>query len=155
MVQNGNGVLNRLVPCLKCMELTCWVLQASLDLDLALYLTCFHFCMGNIKMKRIWQKIFEQTVSFPFPKIHEFGGPPVVPRSLGARLSSCIEDLKAFVIAKFICQFLLCICYQTYYWKMRVGSKFLTWKFVQSCSFLQSPLTYHQHRYIIYWLDIG
>ena len=45
--------------------------------------------------------------SLTFPKIYEFGGPPVVPRSLGARLSSCIEDLKAFVIAKFICQFLL------------------------------------------------
>ena len=104
-VQSGNGVLNRLVPCLEL--LTCWVLQASLDLNLALYLTSFQFCMGNIKMKRIWQKIFEQTVSFTFPKIHEFGGPPVVPRSLGARLSSCIEDLKAFVIAKFICQFLL------------------------------------------------
>ena len=31
-VQNGNGVLNRLVPCLKCIELACWVLQATLDL---------------------------------------------------------------------------------------------------------------------------
>jgi hypothetical protein len=29
--QNDNGVLNRLVPCLKCMELACLVLQASLD----------------------------------------------------------------------------------------------------------------------------
>ena len=29
-VQNGNGVLKRLVPCLKCMELACWVLQSSL-----------------------------------------------------------------------------------------------------------------------------
>ena len=28
----GNGVLNRQVPCLKCMELACWILQASLDL---------------------------------------------------------------------------------------------------------------------------
>ena len=26
-VQNGNGVLNRLVTCLKCMELACWLLQ--------------------------------------------------------------------------------------------------------------------------------
>ncbi len=31
-VQHGNGVLKRLVPCLKCMELACWVLQASLNL---------------------------------------------------------------------------------------------------------------------------
>ena len=31
-VQNGNGVLNRLVSYLKCMELACWVLQASLEL---------------------------------------------------------------------------------------------------------------------------
>ena len=35
-VQNGNGVLNRLARCLKCMELACWVLQISLDL-------CYHF----------------------------------------------------------------------------------------------------------------
>ena len=25
--QSGNGVLNRLVPCLKCIKLACWVLQ--------------------------------------------------------------------------------------------------------------------------------
>ena len=31
-VQNGNGVLKGLVPCLKCMKLVYWVLQASLDL---------------------------------------------------------------------------------------------------------------------------
>ena len=31
-VQNGNGVLNRLVSCLKCIELACWGLQSSLDL---------------------------------------------------------------------------------------------------------------------------
>ena len=31
-VQNDNLVLNRLVPCLKCMELACWVFKASLDL---------------------------------------------------------------------------------------------------------------------------
>ena len=31
-VQNGNGVLNRLVPCLKCMELAFLVLQDSLNM---------------------------------------------------------------------------------------------------------------------------
>ena len=31
-VQNGNGVINRVVSCLKCIELACWVLQSSLDL---------------------------------------------------------------------------------------------------------------------------
>ena len=31
-VKNSNGGLKRLVPCLKCMELACWVLQASLNL---------------------------------------------------------------------------------------------------------------------------
>ena len=36
--QNWNGVLNRLVPCLKCMKLACWVFQASLDLHY--YLRC-------------------------------------------------------------------------------------------------------------------
>ena len=30
-VQNDNRLLKRLDPCLKCMELACWVLQASLD----------------------------------------------------------------------------------------------------------------------------
>ena len=30
-VQNGNGVIKMLVPCLKCLELVCWVLQASLN----------------------------------------------------------------------------------------------------------------------------
>ena len=29
---SGNVALNRLVTCLKCMELACWVLQASLEL---------------------------------------------------------------------------------------------------------------------------
>ena len=29
-VQNGNEVLNRVVSCHKCMEIACWVLQASL-----------------------------------------------------------------------------------------------------------------------------
>ena len=31
-VQNGNGVLNRLFLCLKCIELACWLLQVILDL---------------------------------------------------------------------------------------------------------------------------
>ena len=31
-VQNGNGVLNRLVPCLRCMKIACWLLQVILDL---------------------------------------------------------------------------------------------------------------------------
>ena len=28
-VQNGNGVLNRVVSCLKCLELVCWVLHRN------------------------------------------------------------------------------------------------------------------------------
>ena len=31
-VQKGNGVLKRVISCIKCMELACWVLQASLNL---------------------------------------------------------------------------------------------------------------------------
>ena len=31
-VQNGNVVLNRLVPCLKCTLVACWILQVNLDL---------------------------------------------------------------------------------------------------------------------------
>ena len=58
-----NGVLKRLVPCLKCMELAYW----------------YSVLCGEHKNEKIWQKIFDQTVSFTFPKIHEFGGPPVVP----------------------------------------------------------------------------
>ena len=31
-VQNGNGVLSRLVPCLECMKVAWWILQLTLDL---------------------------------------------------------------------------------------------------------------------------
>ena len=134
-----NGVLKRLVPCLKCMELAYW----------------YSVLCGEHKNEKIWQKIFDQTVSLTFPKIHEFGGPPVVPsKKFGCPFIKLHRRFKGICHCQ-IHMPVLVICYQTYYWKMRVGSKFLTWKFVQSCSFLQSPLTYHQHRYIIYWLDIG